>query len=224
MSVFKKNLFYEFHVTPESSENILEMAAIARRFGYAGMAVTADTGLSIEEQDLPSGFSIYRCVELTVNNAFQVRRKVQKWHKKVDCVILRGGSESVNRAAVETSQVDVLASAGRLNHILAKLATEHDVAVEFDLGTLIRSSESRRCEILTVYRSNLKLVRKYRTPFILTITPTSPYDFRTPREMAALAMLFGMSKEEAVCGMSRYPREILERHSPDFIAKGVRLV
>lgn len=223
MSIFTKNPLYEFHVVPDAGEELGEMAAVARRYGYAGMAVIGVGGRK-DVEDMPPGFSVYQGVEVEVKNASRVRSLVRRWHGRVDCVFLRGGVESVNRAGVEMQELDVLSSPGRINHVLAKFASENGVALEFDLGALIRTRGWERSELLSVYRNNLRLVRKYRVPVLLTATPRCCYDFRAPREMVALAMLFGMTKEEAVHALSMTPRRILERHSPGFVDRGVRLV
>jgi len=228
---------------PESGEDLHQIAGVAKRYGYAGMAVPIDmdaigernegmdsTHLSSnsnswsELNDLPTGFSIIQSVEPVVKNASQVSGMVKQWWEKSDCLILRGGSESLNRVGVDNYLVDVLSSPGRINHVLAKLASENGVAIEFDLGAITHRHGWKRSEILALYRNNLKLVRKYRTPFILTTSPRTLYDLRAPRDMAALSMLFGMTREEAVYGLSTVPSQIMERHDPNFIANGVRLV
>jgi ribonuclease P/MRP protein subunit RPP1 len=60
-------------------------------------------------------------------------------------------------------------------------------------------------------RENLKLARRYNAPMILTSNAHSIYDLRAPREMIALATLFGMSKEEATSALCDIPRGVLEK-------------
>ncbi|OYT63529.1 ribonuclease P protein component 3 [Methanosarcinales archaeon ex4572_44] len=223
MSLFTSNSFYELCMKPESREDLHQMAGVARRYRYAGVAVPIDMGVG-DLDDLPTGFSIIQSVELVVKNASRVSGTVKQWWEKSDCLILRGGSESLNRVGVESQLVDVLSSPGRINHVLAKLASENGVAIEFNLGAIIHTRGQKRSETLALYRNNLKLLRKYRAPFILTTTPRTSYDLRAPREMAALSMLFGMTREETVHGLSTVPSQILEKHDPNFIADGVRLV
>ncbi len=224
MSVFTKNPLYETHVRPESSRSLEQMAIIAKRYGYAGMIVTTDACKPERTEAIPPDFLLYHSAELNARSASQVRKKAQLLHGKTDCIILRGGSETVNRAGVETRLIDILSSSGNINHILAKLASTNNVAIEFDLGAIIHTEGSERCEVLSVYRNNLKLVRKYKVLFVITTTPVSCYDFRAPREVAALAMLFGMKREEAVYAMSIVPRQIIEQRSPNFITAGVKLI
>ena len=229
MSLFTSNPFYELCMKPEAGEDLRQMAGVARRYGYSGVAVPVDTSgveerLKRESENLPTGFLIARSVELVVKNASQISGLLHRWWKRSHCLIFRGGSESLNRLGVENHQVDVLGSPGKINHVLAKLASENGVAIEFDLGAIIHRRGLKRSETLALYRNNLKLVRKYRAPFILTTNPRNLYDLRAPREMAALSMLFGMTREESVHGLSTVPKEILERHEKNFIAEGVRLV
>ncbi|RZN13699.1 MAG: hypothetical protein EF812_07125 [Methanosarcinales archaeon] len=224
VSVFTKKPLYEVHVKPESGQSLEQMAAIAKRYGYAGMIVATDACKPEITDAMPSDFLLYHSTELNAQSATQVRKKAQLLHGKTDCIILRGGSETINRAGVENRLIDILSSPKNINHVLAKLASNNNVAIEFDLGAIIHTEGSERCRVLSVYRNNLKLVRKYNVLFGITTTPVSCYDFRAPREMAALAMLFGMKREEAVYAMSVVPRQIIEQRSLNFITAGVKLV
>jgi len=102
---------------------------------------------------------------------------------------------------------------GELNHVLVRYAAENGVAIDFNLNAIIQSCRRRseRVRILSKMQENLKLVRKYKAPMILTSNARSIYDLRAPREMIALASLFGMRKEEAVHALSDIPTGVLEK-------------
>jgi len=98
------------------------------------------------------------------------------------------------------------------------------VAIEFDMGSIIRLRGSARVRALAELRHNLKLARKYGTPVLLTSNAQSIYDLRAPREMIALASIFGMTTEEAIAALSTVPEEIIRRGSRNWIMEGVEIV
>lgn len=100
---------------------------------------------------------------------------------------------------------------GVLNHVLARHAAENSVAIDFNMNGIIYNRRGDRARIIGKMRDNLKLLRKYKAPMILTSNARSVYDLRAPREMIALAAMFGMSKEEATSALSDIPRDILAR-------------
>ena len=60
-------------------------------------------------------------------------------------------------------------------------------------------------------REILKLARKYKAPRILTSNAHSLYDLRAPREIIALASLFGMEREEATIALTVFPKSIVAK-------------
>ena len=112
------------------------------------------------------------------------------------------------------------------NQVLAKEASDNNVAISFDLGDIIHLKGGRRVHSLMNFRKDLKLVRKYEVPFILTSNARSYYDMRSPREMIALAQLFGMTREEAISGLSSIPESIVAGRcsSAGYVFEGVQEV
>lgn len=229
-----RSKFYDLnvHTAPEGKNTIEEMVPLAKRFGYAGVAVT-DPSNSCKplRSAVTDGFEIISGVELSPENASKLHGLVGKYRQMVDVVVVRGGSESINRAAVENSNVDVLSNFGSmkengLNHVLAKSASDNDVAISFDLYDIIYLRGGRRVKALSNFRKDLSLVRKYDVPFILTSNARSLYDLRAPRELMALASLFGMTREEALHGLSVVPQRILARNCPpaNYVMDGVEIV
>ncbi|MEZ5336155.1 MAG: ribonuclease P protein component 3 [Methanolobus sp.] len=229
-----KTNFYDLnvHTIPEGKNTINEMAVLAKRFGYAGIAVTNPSNAGkAEKSAVIDGLDIFSGVELKNDNASKLHGQVGKFRKNADIIVVHGGSESINRAAVENSNVDILSGFGSmkdngLNHVLARSASDNNVSISFDLVEIISHKGGRRVRALSNFRKDLKLVRKYDVPFILTANARSVYDLRAPRELMALATLFGMTKEEAVFGLSVIPEQIISRNRPsaNYIFEGVKLL
>ncbi len=218
MSLFNAS-FYDFHIHPDGS-SITELAFEAKRLGYSGIAVTNST--IPDKEALPENFSIYRGIEISARPS-RLREEIKK-HKGSDILTVTGGDESQNRAAVETEGLDILMQPAQFNNVLAKAASDNSIAIGFNLGSLIHLRGEACVRELMLMRKNLRHARKYNLSMLLTSSARSIYDLRSPREMAALGGLFGMTTEEAVGAMSAAPLTILRRKSPQYVQEGVEIV
>ncbi|MBA5942619.1 MAG: ribonuclease P protein component 3 [Methanophagales archaeon] len=213
------------HAYPETEtgSSVEELLRVARRYGYAGIAVTNHDELLKEELRLNS-IALYTGVEIRANSVVELKRKIKFYHGKTALLAVHGGNAKINRAAVEDSRVDILAHPcggaredgdgdgdGVLNHVLVRYAAENSVAIDFNMNGIIYNRRGERARIIGKMRDNLRLLRKYKAPMILTSNARSVYDLRAPREMIALASLFGMTKVEATSALSDIPLDILER-------------
>lgn len=219
MSLFNSR-FYDFNVHPDSG-SVAELATVAKRYGYSGIAVVNSTMKTGDK--LPGDFSIYRSIEISVKPS-KLREELKKYKGTEAILTVPGGNEELNRAAVETEGLDILLQPAEFNNVLAKAASDNSIALGFDLGSLIHLRGEVRMRELMNLRTNLKYARKYDISMILTSNAHSIFDLRSPREMEALSRLFGMKPEEAVKAMSSNPLGILRRKSPDYIQEGIEIL
>jgi len=202
------------HAYPETEVPAEKLLRAAKRYGYTGIAITNHD--DTVKGDLKSNFG-FSGIEIRANSVADLKRKIKLYHGKVTVLAVHGGNDKINRAALEDHRVDVLAHPsgekreGALNQVLVRFAAKNGVAIEFNLNAIINSRRGERARVLLKMRSNLKLVRKYKAPMILTSNACSIYDLRAPREMIALASLFGMEREEATSALSDFPQGILEK-------------
>lgn len=202
------------HAYPETDAPVEELHRVAKKYGYAGIAVTNHDAV-VQEQ--PESNAVFYGVEIKANSVSDLKRKVKLHWGKVSLLTVHGGNDKINRAAVENPKVDVLAhpcgerGERGLNHVLVRYAAENGVAIDFNMNAIIHSRRGERARTLGKMRENLKLVRKYEALMILTSHAHSIYDLRAPREMIALATLFGMTKEEATSALCDIPVGILEK-------------
>jgi len=221
MSLFDAR-FYEFNVhLPPDADSLTRFALEAKRYGYSGIALINSKTDRLD--NIPQDFSIYSAVEVS-GKPSKLRDEVKRYRAGRDILIARGGDEEFNRAAVETAGLDILLQPAKFNHVLAKAAYDNSVTLGFNAGSIIRLRGEARVRELRTMRANLKFARKYEVAMILTCSPNSSYDLRSPREAAALAGLFGMTEVEAVRAMSAVPLDILRRKSPDYIQEGVEVI
>ena len=197
------------------------MAKEGKRYGYSGIAVIGhDTN---EKTIFPEDFSIYRGVEIQAKPS-RIREEIRKYRESDHILIVEGGEEDLNRAAVETEGLDILLHPLEFNNVLAKAASDNSVSIGFNLGLLIRLRGEARVRELKTMRINLKHARKYKLQLILTSDAHSIYDLRAPREMVAISSFFGMAEKEAVDAMSTTPVNILRRKSPNYIQEGIEII
>jgi len=241
-------MFFDFHIG-----NHPELAVHAGKMGYSGVVLTvcsrdcinhpetlknlreSANNLKIEgktlkgETKLPT---IHVGVEIEAKNQVDLKKKVQKFRKKADVIMVHGGDLQINRAAAEDPRVDILSHPYRtrldsgINHVLAVKAAENRVAMELNLKYFLFTRPNQRYRVLNQFRQIMKLHRQYHVPVIITSDARSPYDLRHPLDVVALAACFGMTKEEAGDALSKTPQEIMERNEirDEVIIPGVKLV
>jgi len=241
----KGKTFFDFHVSSDAVSTL-------KQCGYSGCVVFEDTNKSdragitstsesLDTMDAPCitsctsvpdldlDFSVSTGIEIHAKNESALIKLVDNARKRVDVVAVYGGSESLNRAACKDSNVDVLVHPetekdGGINHVIAKEAREHGVAIEFDLSRLIVLRGPSRMKAISDFRVNLMLARKYDVDIVLVSNAKTPYDVRMPRELVALAGLFGMHPDEACRAMYDVPLRIFKEQSSGYISDGVEII
>lgn len=223
MSLFNAK-FYDFMVhLPDEKDSLARFACTAKEFGYSGMAALDLKKNRTDMNQLPEDFSLYSAIEVS-GKPSKLRDEIKKYKDSVDILIARGRDEETARAAVETERLDILLQPVKFNNVLGKIASDNSIALGFDIGSIIHTRGDDRVREMRIMRTNLKYARKYDLQMVLTCEPYSTYDFRSPREMAALGGLFGMSPEEAVEAMSAVPLEIMRKKSAGHIQEGVDII
>ena len=224
MSLFDAR-FYDLyiHPIPDTPDSITSLAIVARKYGYCGIAVVNSKSNDPDSVNKPENFSIHSGIEISCKPS-KMRDEIRKQKGKEDILIAGGGDDEFIRAAAETEGFDILMQPAKFNNVLAKAAGDNSIALGFDMGHVISTRGEARIRELMIMRTNLRHARKYDLKMILTSGGTSHYDLRSPREMAALAGIFGMTAKEAVDAMSCIPMDILKRKSPDYVQEGIEII
>lgn len=226
--------FYDMnvHPLPEGAASVSRLAKMADDYGYSGICASIHSEFTRCPKE-PCGiesFEVYHGIEVVAKNANDLRRLVDKNRNRADILLVHGGDEAINRAACEDSRVDILthphegSKTSGINHIIAKLAADKKVAIEFDLHPIIFNRGGSRVRTLSYYRTNLGLVKKYDAPYVITSGAMSIYDVRDIRSVMALCAIFGMTQDDVIKGLSYYPAQIIKRNSPGYVMEGVEIV
>lgn len=223
MSLFNAK-FYELMVhLPDENASLTRFAATAKEFGYSGISVLDLNKNNTGTEQLPVDFSLFNAFEIR-GKPSKLRDEIKKYKDSSDILIVRGEDEEVSRAALESGRLDILLQPVKFNDVFGKLAFDNSIALGFNIGSIIHARGDLRVWELRIMRTNLMYARKYDLQMALTCEPCSLYDFRSPREMASLGGLFGMSLKEAVDAMSAVPPDIIRKKSSAYIQEGVEII
>lgn len=235
--------FYDLHVYSSFANGqptIEQLATTAKELGYSGFCyvvyfegseIIEIVKKQIEKVSKNVGIEIF--LGLKARNVKELKN-LARIRKEFDILLAKGGDLSLNRAAVETPEVDILAhpELGRtdsgFDSVLAKLATKNNVAIEINFREILVSSGRTRSMILSHMRENIKLAKKYRTPIILSSGAISNFEMRDPYCLISMATQLGLELRDAKLSLSKIPQQIikrsLERRSPTWIMPGVKIV
>ena len=219
------------HAHPEGDATAGRLARTARRFGYGGLVVrTREAAFDADALRDRYGVDVVPAVEVVAEEPSSASGAVGNFRPDFPLVLVRGGTDALNRFAVEQDRVDVLAAPlsgdGGFNHVLAKAAVEHGTRVEFDLGPALRGSGGSRVRALQGLRKLREIVDHYDAPYVVSARPSSHLELRSPRELVALGAELGFDDGRIRAGLAEWGRLAArnrERRSAEFISPGVRV-
>jgi ribonuclease P/MRP protein subunit RPP1 len=214
---------------PEGTSTVSRCAKTAASLGYDGLVVrTRDAEYDAEAIADRYGVDIVPGIEVETDSPDSLSGSIGNFRRECTLLLVRGGTNAVNRYAVEADRVDVLtrpmAGDGDFNHVLARAAKTHGVRVEFDFGPVLRSSGGQRVQALRGLRKLRELVDQYDTPYVVSASATTHLWLRAPRELIALGEQIGFSAEEIETGLHEWGRVAArnrERAADSFIEPGV---
>ena len=217
---------------PNDEGSVRRLAATAAAYGFDGLVVrNANEGRlssAIGPAADAAGVDVVDGAAVTASDPHGASGAVGNVRTEHSIVIVRGGSPSMNRFAVENEKVDVLskpmAGEGDFNHVLAKSAAENGVRVEFDLGPALRTTGGRRVRALQGLRKLRELVDYYEAPHVVSATPADRLELRAPRDVCALGEQLGLPAswiEEGLVEWGRLAARNRRIGSDSFIEPGV---
>lgn len=215
---------------PDGDSTVSRQARTAADYGYDGLVVrTRDAAVDASTISERYGIDIVCGIEINAADPEAAAGAVGNHRPESPALLVRGGTNALNRYAVETDRVDVLtqpmANDGDFNHVLARAAATHRVHIEFDLGPVLRASGGPRVQALKNLRKLRELVVQYDAPFVISVTADSHRHLRAPRELQAVGAQIGFSAEQITAGLAAWGEIVArnrERADPRFIDPGVR--
>lgn len=235
--------FYDFHVHSAFSggkSSLEQIANTAKILGYKGICFVSYPLTKREEGILRAEIDrVKKEYAIEIYLGFEARNIrelnfLKKRRKEFDVLLVRGGNLRLNRKACETPEVDILTHPefGRndsgFNHIMAKLASKNDVAIEINFRELLVSSKASRAKILSYLARNIMLAKKFNAPIILCSGAISYFEMRDPYCLISLAVVLGLEIKEAKEAITKVPEKIIKkikkRRDEKWIMPGVEII
>ena len=223
--------FYEYHVHPEV--DLEGMITNLAKLGWSGVCFVCDSLEKIEEwrkKLKKSNLDVCLGYKINTKKPADVTKLAKKARKKVELILVHGGDLEINRKACETSEVDILThpELGRddpgLDYVMIKLAKKNGVSIEFNFHGVLFSYKKSRSDIFSRMLEIANLVRKYKTPFVLTSGAIEPNDLRAPSELISFGKLLGFNPKEIKANLSgKIIEENRKRLGKKWVMPGVEI-
>jgi len=223
---------------------------LAEHMGWDGLCCTVDFQSTevlrefsekISDMRKKTKIALFSGAEITAKSAQELRKNSRKALSFVDIILIKGGSDEINRSATECWEVDILCHPEKLakkdfmkqknsgiDHVMAKLMAERLIGIEFNFSEILNSYGMLRSQILGRMRQNVILARKYNALMVLTSGAQDKWGSRAPRELLAIGRILGMNQGEAKLAVSENPSRILQkskdRKDPNIILKGLEVM
>jgi len=227
-------MYEAVYAHPDGESTVARQALSAAEYGFDGIVVRnhGDEPADYDAEAISEayGIDVATGVEVRTTDRSKLGGYVGNHRSKRTIVAVHGGEPDINRAAVETPAVDVLAHPmagdGDFNHVLAKAAAENGVRVEFSFRNVLRESGGSRVRALQDLRKLRELVVDADAPFLVSAGPRSHLQFRAPRELRALGETIGFDPDQITAGLAEW-ETLVERNrqltDSSFVEPGIRL-
>ncbi len=227
---------YDLYV---QTDKLKETAQLARKLGWDGLGLivpwTREADLESFRKSAKSlKMDVSVGVEIRARNARKLRDMARNLRKKVELILVSGGDPEMNRAALNTPEVDVLThpwgefeglrSDPGFDHVGAKLGAKNNVAVQFSFGELLHYNKRSRVQLLADMEKAAVLVRKFKAPFVITSGAREPFDLRGPGDLLSFGRILGFQDPDIKNSMSdRIVQENRKRLGKKWVMPGVEI-
>lgn len=129
-------------------------------------------------------------------------------NKTKGIVIVEGGPDNINRAAVENKKVDILLSPEKerkrdhthyrdsgLNQVLCKLAKQNKISIGINFNDIYNSKH--RDKLLAKIKQNIRFCRKYKVNMVVGSFANKKEEIRSKDELQTFARALGMTPGQA---------------------------
>lgn len=222
--------FYDLQVFSNlnsGENNIAELASMAERLGWTGIAI-ADTWEGLEKlkhlkdkitaAQEKTKIELIPAVTLKPKDVHELKTQLNEVRQLVPIVIVAGGDYNINRAACEDNRVDILAHPeinrpdSGLDDICLTAAAANGVSIGINFNTILHASHRARARALQHLAVNVQLAATYRAQLVVVSGCQSKWELRDPRQLIALVDILGAELPHAFAAASDVPAGILDRN------------
>ena len=225
-------MFEAVHADPDGDSSVERFAETAAEYGFDGLVVR-NHGDALGEFDSESlserhAIDVVEGVEVRADDPSRASGFVGTHRDSKTVVAVHGGTNAINRFAVEQPAVDVLAHPmagdGDVNHVIARTAAENGVRLELSFERVLRAEGGRRVQALRDLRKVRELVETYDTPYVVSADPQSHLHLRAPRDLTAVGETVGFDADQMAAGLAEWGRLVernRRRQRDEFVEPGV---
>lgn len=237
-----KRAYADLHLCPDlrDSEQVSQMINKASRLGYSLIAITLPPNSTQEEiqrlQNLyrEAKIDLASRVDLKPKSPKELLNNLRKLRRAFEIVAVICESKNVARQAAKDRRVDILNFPstdfrGRFfDRAEAELASNALACLEIDVKQILTLEAAVRVRLLTSLRRETATAKGFQIPIVLSSGVSNAMHMRKPMDLAALASLFDLDKNDALEAISKNPMAIVKRNreklSSRFVAPGIQII
>ena len=208
----------------------------AGTLGYSAVCITTRNAHHLPrngELYRQQNMQISRRIDLSPSTPTSLLSNLRRFRGMFDVIAVLCRSKSVARQAAKDHSVDILQfplhlSRNPFDAAEAELASGSNAALEIDAVQLVRAQPITLPHNFTRIRQSIETAKQFDIPIVVSSGATSVYDLRSPRDLASLIQLLGLSEEQALNALSETPMAIIQRNrckrNKSYVEAGVKIV
>ena len=213
--------FYDLHVHVNDPDKIDEIVEMAQRLGFYGIGLTVTTLEELKKlketiKKVNTNIDLITSVEIIASGTRDLKRKVSKFRKMAEVIIVYGGEYNINRIAAEDERVDIISHPEHkrkdsgIDEIIARSAKERNVAIEINFNEILETYRKIRSHVFNHMMKNISICKKHDTMMVISSDAKSHWEMRDPRELSSIGQILGMDLKESIDAVSTIPEFIVE--------------
>ena len=181
-----------------------------------------------------SGIDFATRIDLRPRTQNELMRQLRRLRREFEVVCIACENKTVARQAAKDRRVDLLNfpfldfRSRFFDRAEAELSSNSLAALEIDVKPLLVLEGPARIRLLSSLRREAAIAKKFHVPIVVSSGVSEERLLRKPREMAALAFLFGLDADSALKAVSQNANAIVKRNreklGSKFVAPGIRVV
>lgn len=237
-----KRVFADLHLrlNVKDAAATLRMINKAAALGYGLVAAPlapearADEIAKLQAVCNEAGMDFASRIDLRPRTPNELLRQLRRMRRKFEVVCVNCENKAVARQAAKDRRVDLLSfplldfRRRFFDRSEAELARSSLAALEVDVKPLLVLEGPARVRLLSSLRREAAIAKDFHVPLVVSSGVSGELLLRKPREMAALAFLFGLDEVSALDAVSQSANAIVKRNreklSAKFVAPGIRVV
>jgi ribonuclease P/MRP protein subunit RPP1 len=227
--------FLDLHIIPrvDDEPSCTRTAQLLALSGYNAVGLTVPTGLLRDRLDIlrdcfqDSGVEVFLRVDLTCAKREELLKLLRRFRPTFDIIGVKCTNHRLALVAARDRRVDLIFFDSATRHVWFDdaIANVSNATLELNLSTLFEMANHL---ILTKLMKDVRIARRHNVDMVLSSGATSPLLVRTPIQLAAIAEILGLSKQQAINGVSTIPSHLLnanvERRSRNYVEEGVKTI